>query len=535
MPLETAQPNLIPGHEISVEEPSAEEVIQAISTLKTRKSPGTCDIPAEALKALDEHGVLMITRVIQCIWRQQSVPQDFKDSIIVPIFKKGAVADCSNYRGISLLSIAGKILTGIIRKRLEDHYEAIMRDQQAGFRRGRGCTDQIFAIRQALERRIRYGKPTVVCFIDFAAAFDSIHRASMWKVLASCGIPDIYIKIIRDMYEDGQCRVRTQDGLSPPFSVRSGVRQGCILSPVLFNFVLHHVMASVIQPGASGITLGSDGFMLADLAYADDIALFQPDNHSMQQLLDRLAAVAGQIGMRIKPAKTKAMAVHTEPPNLTIYGEAIEAVDNFCYLGSIIGCDKISPESDVTTRIAKASAMFGRIDNKFWRRLDISLDLKMRIFNACILPVLLYGCESWALKEEDARRLEVFHMRCLRQILGLSLRDRVPNTVIRQRCCNQPTIELRCKKARLRWLGHVIRMPHDRICSQFWTVPLPPGWKCIRNAPRKTWRSMVLKDLQFLNDSYRGRWWGQQRDAIISDIARDRSQWREVVRGICRQ
>ena len=197
-----------------------------------------------------------------------------------------------------------------------------------------------------MERRIRYGKPTVVCFIDFAAAFDSIHRASMWKVLASCGVPDLFINILRDMYEGGQCRVRTLDGLSPTFTVRSGVRQGCILSPVLFNMVLDHLMASVIQPGATGITVGVDGFTLSDLAYADDIALFQPDSESMQLLLDRLATEASRVGMRIKPAKTKAMAIHTDPPNLTIYGEPIEVVSDFCYLGSVIGCEKISPSSD---------------------------------------------------------------------------------------------------------------------------------------------------------------------------------------------
>ena len=87
-PLEMDQPNPAPGPPVSVEEPSAEEVRKVISNLKSRKSPGPCDISAEILKALDEYGVLLVTRVIQCIWRQQAVPQDFKDSTIVPIFKK---------------------------------------------------------------------------------------------------------------------------------------------------------------------------------------------------------------------------------------------------------------------------------------------------------------------------------------------------------------------------------------------------------------------------------------------------------------
>ena len=158
--------------------------------------------------------------------------------------------------------------------------------------------------------------------------------------------------------------------------------------------------------------------------------------------------------------------------------------------------------------------MFGSIDPKFWKRLDISVDLKMRIFNACTTTVLLYGCESWALKEEDARRLEVFQMRCLRQILGISLRDRVPNTEIRRRCSNQPTIKERCKAARLRWLGHVIRMPENSICSQLWSCPPPPDWKCTRNAPRKTWKAGVIKDLEFLKNTYGSVAWSKTHKLI---------------------
>ena len=86
------------------------------------------------------------------MWKQKSTQKDFKDGIIVPVYKKGDRGKLSNYRGITLLSIAGKILTTIIRLRLNDHYERVLRKQQAGFRRGRGCIDQIFNLRQCIEK-----------------------------------------------------------------------------------------------------------------------------------------------------------------------------------------------------------------------------------------------------------------------------------------------------------------------------------------------------------------------------------------------
>ena len=156
-------------------EPSLEDIAATVKRLKKRKSPGACDIPAEDLLAFDDNSMLLLHHTIRLlIWRTRTVLSDMRKATIVPIFKKGNRSDCANYRGISLLFIAGKVLTSLIRVRLNDLYEQTLRDRQGGFRKGRGCIDQIFSLRQALKRR----KSTVVCFIDFAAAFDSPHRAS---------------------------------------------------------------------------------------------------------------------------------------------------------------------------------------------------------------------------------------------------------------------------------------------------------------------------------------------------------------------
>ena len=160
---DTSLMGIMPAASSLVDEspPSLIEVKAAVHSLKQRKSPGTCDIPAEGIKALYDESLILIRDLLSMISAECSVPQDFKDGIIVPVYKKGSKQDCAIYRGITLLSITGKILTIILRKHLECLYESTIKDEQAGFWNGRGCADQIFMLRRCLERCPRHGQPTV--------------------------------------------------------------------------------------------------------------------------------------------------------------------------------------------------------------------------------------------------------------------------------------------------------------------------------------------------------------------------------------
>jgi hypothetical protein len=175
---------LIPNHA-----PTMQEVDKALRRLKTGKSPGIDDIPPEALIHGGPDLKQRLLSLLRIAWEQNAIPQDWKDAVVVPLYKKGSKTDCGNYRGISLLSIAGKLLTSIIRERISALYEVNLREEQAGFRTGRVCTDQIFNLRQVFERRLRHGRPFGALFVDFAAAFDSVHRESLWAALRSIGIP----------------------------------------------------------------------------------------------------------------------------------------------------------------------------------------------------------------------------------------------------------------------------------------------------------------------------------------------------------
>jgi hypothetical protein len=145
MDIHTAEP-LVP-------EPSLVEVEIAIGMLKSYKSPGTDQIPTEMVKTGGETLYSEIHRLICCIWNKEELPQQWKEFIIVPIYKKGDKTDCNNYRGISLLLTANKIVSNILLARLTPYVNEIIGYHQCRFCHNRSITDQIFYIQQVLEKK----------------------------------------------------------------------------------------------------------------------------------------------------------------------------------------------------------------------------------------------------------------------------------------------------------------------------------------------------------------------------------------------
>lgn len=123
----------------------------AICSLKTGKAPGVDQVSAEAIKAGRDTLLHRLHALLKTIWRTERIPLAWKKAVIVPIHKKGDNRDCSNYRGISLLSIVGKVFTKIIQANLQKHRKQTSREEQANFRPNRSCCAQIFTIQQLLE------------------------------------------------------------------------------------------------------------------------------------------------------------------------------------------------------------------------------------------------------------------------------------------------------------------------------------------------------------------------------------------------
>jgi len=237
--------------ELLVPEQSAFEVELAIEKLISPKSPGTDQIPAKLIKAGDRKIRYEIHTLIISFWNKEELPEEWKESIIVPIYKKGDKTDCSNYRGISYLPSTYKILSSILLSRLTPYAEEIIGDHQCGFRRNRSTTDHIFCIRQILEKKWEYINALHQHFIDFKKACDSVRREVLYNILVEFGIHMILIKIgLNEKYG----RVRVDKNLSGLFTFRNGFRQGGAISPLLFNCFLEYAIRR-IQVNKDGLKL----------------------------------------------------------------------------------------------------------------------------------------------------------------------------------------------------------------------------------------------------------------------------------------
>ncbi|KAJ4436467.1 hypothetical protein ANN_16498, partial [Periplaneta americana] len=176
-------------------------------------------------------------------------PHSSAESIIVPIFKKGDKTNCSNFRGISLL-LTYKILSNILLRRLTPYVDEINGDHQCGFRRNRSTIDQIFSIRQIMEKKWEYKGTVHQLFIDFKKAYDSIKREVLYDILIEFGIPKKLVRLIKMCLSETYRRVRIGQFLSDAFPIHCGLKQGDALSPLLFNFALEQRFPNFFSHGA---------------------------------------------------------------------------------------------------------------------------------------------------------------------------------------------------------------------------------------------------------------------------------------------
>ena len=178
----------------------AAEVATIIKGIKSGKAAGEDEIRPEMLKALTGEGILWLTRVCQVAWKFGKTPRDWQTGVIIPIFKKGDRKQCTNYRGIPLLNLPGKVYAKSFERKFRKIAESKLKDGQCGFRPGRGTTDQIFTLKQILEKSWEYNKDLFACFVDLEKAYDRVPREKLWKVLQEYGANGQLLRTIKSFY-----------------------------------------------------------------------------------------------------------------------------------------------------------------------------------------------------------------------------------------------------------------------------------------------------------------------------------------------
>ena len=251
--------------------PVVSETNTALRSMANGKAMGPDELPAELLKlglSACFHKILLAFHdIIVAVWMTGEVPQEWKDATIKVVRKKKDRTECSNYRGLSLVAHAGKVLLKIVANRLGDFCEedGNLPEEQCGFRPQRSTTDMMFVVRRLQELGRTNNTSLEICVIDRAKSYDSVDRVLLWEVLARFGVPPRMIKVIRMFHDGMMARVQLDGGdFSAWFNVCQGLWQGCGLSPLLFNIFFAAVNIVVLQRFAE------DPLIVSDLVYLDD-------------------------------------------------------------------------------------------------------------------------------------------------------------------------------------------------------------------------------------------------------------------------
>jgi hypothetical protein len=373
------------------------EVTDQVRALKLGKSAGLDRISSELVKASLPIMLDTYTQLFNAVLGSGHYPRAWNTGYIVNIYKAGGRDDPANYRGITINSCLGKVFSMVLNKRLQDFIDQnhLMVDSQIGFRKKARTSDHLFIIRTLVDKYVKgQRKPLYICFVDFEKAYDSVWRRGMFLKLLQYGIRGKFFNIIESLYEQSEACIKTESVRSELFQCNSGVKQGDVLSPLLFNMYINDL------PDALGQDLDTPVLKTTSvnsLLYADDLAIMSLSAQGLQLAIDKLEKYCQQWRMKVNMSKTKILQINTTGRKCTArfnFGVTIlENVQSYKYLGMIIN-------SSGTLNVAKQN-MQDRASKAVYklktciRDADVTPKLGIKLFDQLIKPICLYGSEIW--------------------------------------------------------------------------------------------------------------------------------------------
>lgn len=477
--------------------PTKEEISQIIRSLKNNKAPGEDSIIAELWKFASDNAVDRLKDIIHEIWDTERLPSDWTSALIHPLHKKGDKADVSNYRGISLLPITYKILSKALQTRAEEQLDPELGDYQGGFRKGRSCVEQIMNLRSVLSYLKLRSKKFVVTFVDFKKAYDSVDRTTLLQILQEFGLDNKTRAIIQQTLSNTTSKVKFRGEISHAFEIKTGVRQGDGLSPLLFNCVLEKVIREwrkeLSSEGVqSGVRLGckSKNLSVDCLAFADDLAIFADSLDTAVKQINQLQSQAEKAGLQISFEKTEFITnIKPAPRQLEVNQGIIKRVDKFKYLGEWIE-PNMSEKAAFASRMNKMEMAY-HLTRNVYNKKSVSLNAKLKHYCTVIRPEALYAAECLVMnKKGTLEKLETKERKILRKILG-PIKE---NGEYRRRHNRELYTHIEkltdvMRKRRITFYGHVARMNPARLTSRIFTF-------LEEKKTKGAWFSEVQKDLQ---------------------------------------
>ena len=286
---------------------------------------GADEVPVEMLEMVGEVGVKWTGRLLNVCMQEGRIPKEWRMDLIVPIWKrKGDVHDPGKYRGVTLLSQVLKVLERVLDARIRRRVEGDVVEEQQGFRKGRGTADGMYVLTQMVEKRLEVQGSMALGFVDLEKAFDSVAREMVMATLRWMGVPEAEVRMVEGTCEKTTARAVVGEGASEEFEVKSELRQGSMLSPLLFIAVLDLISRKTVVKDA-----------MKKLLYADGLALVANGKQELQETLEAWNGLLTRHALKINVEKTEVLNIghQREELDLELEGKKLTQGDSFVYLG----------------------------------------------------------------------------------------------------------------------------------------------------------------------------------------------------------
>ena len=384
--------------EILDSEISVDEISKATLKLKNGKSVGDDMISNEMIKCcVDSHFVRVIHYIFNAILQSSKYPDAWKHGLITPLFKSGDTHDPNDYRGITVTSCFSKLFNAILNRRLVRFTEinSLKYPNQIGFSEGYRTSDHVFVLNTLLGSYFSRKAKVYACFVDFSKAYDSVWRDGLYYKLLGMNISCKFITLLRSMYANLKASVKLTDGITQPFVSKTGVRQGCNLSPTLFNLFINDIVG-LFDEQCLPPKMGNQNINC--LMYADDILILSETEEGLRRSLSKLEDYSQRWKLNVNVKKTKILVFNKAGRNIKLsvrFGNNhITSCENYKYLGTIF----VSSGSFKLARIAlhkKAARAFFSFLSDFSLHSGIKPCVIQKLFKSLVEPILLYNSEVW--------------------------------------------------------------------------------------------------------------------------------------------
>jgi hypothetical protein len=382
------------------------------------------------------------------------IPDGWESNIIVPIYKQGDETDPGNYRGIALMNTALKVRCAMLNRRLSDLIEQLklLKPHQAGFGPAEESVAQAACLVELLQRRTAQDKETLVAFVDFVKVYHYVpHEALFHKLEHKFAVHGTALRFLRALYASSCCRVRVGSGANASFSdlinCLRGLRQGCVLSPLLFNIFVDDVFDDVdeLLPQGGGVPVPGfpDDFQIPGLLFADDLTVLAPNQETMQERNQSLLSWAADNEMDVNIRKCGLMhfgpnheaflaAAATSTALLDVDAAGHPRTDCFWFNGQLLPISKYYIYLGVyIERSLSYDAMFAHRLEKteeaskctfpLMHSWTVPMELRITVLKTVIYSGLLYGCEITGGSQVRVAPAQTFANNLLRVILSVSV------------------------------------------------------------------------------------------------------------------